>query len=161
MKKRLLSMLMAVLMIASLVPAVALADSTITGHANCDVTTVNIGVDPAAKQAGIEFAYCKTHDTVVKELKVTPFADKAAQNKCAALGHNFKAVELQAADCEDKGITITICADCGVLLENSYKETEATGHVWGGFTAYVKPNCENDGWGYAICQKCKLSLIHI
>ena len=155
MKKRLLSMLMAVLMIASLVPAVALADSTITGHANCDVTTVNIGVDPAAKQAGIEFAYCKTHDTVVKELKVTPFADKAAQNKCAALGHNFKAVELQAADCEDKGITITICADCGVLLENSYKETEATGHVWGGFTAYVKPNCENDGWGYAICQKCK------
>lgn len=155
MKKRLLSMLMAVLMIASLVPAVALADSTITGHANCDVTTVNIGVDPAAKQAGIEFAYCKTHDAVVKALKVTPFADKAAQHKCAALGHNWKSVELQAADCEDIGITITICADCGVLLENSYKETEATGHVWGGFTAYVKPTCEKDGWGYAICQKCK------
>lgn len=127
-------MLMAVLMIASLVPAVAMADGN---HANCDVTTVNIGVDPAAKQAGIEFAYCKTHDTIVKALKVTPFADKAAQNKCAALGHNFKAVELQAADCEDVGITITICANCGVLLENSYKETEATGHVWGGFTAYV------------------------
>lgn len=53
MKKRLLSMLMAVLMIASLVPATALAAGN---HANCDVLSVNIAVDAAKKQPGIEFA---------------------------------------------------------------------------------------------------------
>ena len=152
MKKRLLSMLMAVLMIASLVPAVALADSN---HANCDVLSVNIAVDPAKKQAGIEFAYCNTDNEVVKELKVTPFADKAAINKCAALGHNWKTVELQAAACDKEGIAITVCADCGTYKDNSIKYAEAKGHVYGDFTVVVKPTCENDGWGYAICTVCK------
>lgn len=152
MKKRLLSMLMAVLMIASLVPATALADSN---HANCDVLSVNIAVDPAKKQAGIEFAYCNTDNEVVNKLKVTPFADKAAINKCAALGHNWKTVELQAAACDKEGIAITVCADCGTYKDNSIKYAEAKGHVYGDFTVYVKPTCENDGWGYAICTVCK------
>ena len=147
MKKRLLSMLMAVLMIASLVPAVALADSN---HANCDVLSVNIAVDPAKKQAGIEFAYCNTDNEVVKQLKVTPFADKAAINKCAALGHNWKTVELQAAACDKEGIAITVCADCGTYKDNSIKYAEAKGHVYGDFTVVVKPTCENDGWGSSL-----------
>ena len=152
MKKRLLSMLMAVLMIASLVPATALAAGN---HANCDVLSVNIAVDAAKKQPGIEFAYCNTDNEVVKELKVTPFADKADVNKCAALGHNWKTVELQAAACEKKGISLTYCADCGTYKTRSLDITKAAGHTYVDFTAFVKPTCKNDGWGYAVCKDCK------
>ena len=157
MKKRLLSMLMAVLMIASLVPAVALADSTTAAHAGHDVLTVSTPVDAAAKQAGIEFAYCNDDNVILKELKVTPFAEKADVNKCAALGHNWKSVELQAATCTHKGIAITICSNCGTLKTDSYKTTDATGHVYAatGFGVVVKPVCEKDGWGYAVCANCK------
>lgn len=152
MKKRLLSMLMAVLMIASLVPATAMAAGN---HANCDVLSVNIAVDAAKKQPGIEFAYCNTDNEVVKELKVTPFADKADVNKCAALGHNWKTVELQAAACEKKGISLTYCADCGTYKTGSLDITKAAGHTYVDFTAFVKPTCKNDGWGYAVCKDCK------
>ena len=58
MKKRLLSMLMAVLMIASLVPATALAAPVVDKHADHDVLTVNITADAAAKQPGIKFKFC-------------------------------------------------------------------------------------------------------
>lgn len=59
-------MLMAVLMIASLVPATALADGN---HANCDVLSVNIAVDAAKKQPGIEFAYCNTTTKLSNSLR--------------------------------------------------------------------------------------------
>ena len=152
MKKRLLSMLMAVLMIASLVPAVALADSN---HANCDVLTVSIKADAAAKQPGVEFAYCNTDNVVVKQLKVTPFADKAAINKCAALGHNWKVVELQAAGCDKVGLSYTYCADCGTYKNGSFAKTDAKAHVYNDFSVVVKPTCTKDGWGYAVCKDCK------
>lgn len=152
MKKRLLSMLMAVLMIASLVPATALAAGT---HANCDVLTVNIAVNATAKQPGIEYAYCNTDNVEVKALKVTPFAEQADVNKCAALGHNWKTVELQAAACEKKGISLTYCADCGTYKAGSLDITKAAGHTYVDFTAFVKPTCTKDGWGYAVCKDCK------
>ena len=57
MKKRLLSMLMAVLMIASLVPATALAaDVCPKDH---KTVTVSIKADAAAKQPGVEVVICK------------------------------------------------------------------------------------------------------
>ncbi len=113
MKKRLLSMLMAVLMIASLVPATALAAGT-DDHAKHDVLSVNIAVDAAKKQPGIVFEYCNTDSTeanpvILKDLEVTPFAE--ASDIC--LRHSTKTVELQAATCDKPSIKLTYCPVCG------------------------------------------------
>lgn len=57
MKKRLLSMLMAVLMIVSLVPAVALADTNTCNHQN--VSEIVVEKNATAKQPGITAKVCK------------------------------------------------------------------------------------------------------
>ena len=153
MKKRLLSMLMAVLMIASLVPAVAMADGA---HANCDVLSVNIAVDAAKKQPGIEFEYCnsdstKDHNVILKDLKVTPFAE--ASDIC--LRHSTKTVELQAATCDKPSIKLTYCPVCGTAaadaLQISWKNV---GHSYTKFVVKQAPTCEEPGWGYTVCDKC-------
>ena len=60
MKKRLISMLMAVLMIASLLPASAvLADDTAEGTHVHQYTTVSIKKDAEKKTPGVEFKVCK------------------------------------------------------------------------------------------------------
>lgn len=153
MKKRLLSMLMAVLMIASLVPAVAMADGA---HANCDVLSVNIAVDAAKKQPGIEFEYCNSESTennpvILKTLKVTPFAE--ASDIC--LRHSTKTVELQAATCDKPSIKLTYCPVCGTAaadaLQISWKNV---GHSYTKFVVKQAPTCTEPGWGYTVCDKC-------
>lgn len=153
MKKRLLSMLMAVLMIASLVPATALAAGP---HANCDVLSVNIAVDAAKKQPGIEFEYCnsdstKDHDVILKALEVTPFAE--ASDIC--LRHSTKTVELQAATCDKPSIKLTYCPVCGTAaadaLQISWKNV---GHSYTKFVVKQAPTCNEPGWGYTVCDKC-------
>lgn len=153
MKKRLLSMLMAVLMIASLVPATALAAGP---HANCDVLSVNIAVDAAKKQPGIEFEYCnsdstKGHDVILKALEVTPFAE--ASDIC--LRHSTKTVELQAATCDKPSIKLTYCPVCGTAaadaLQISWKNV---GHSYTKFVVKQAPTCNEPGWGYTVCDKC-------
>lgn len=153
MKKRLLSMLMAVLMIASLVPAVAMADGA---HAKCDVLSVNIAVDAAKKQPGIEFEYCnsdstKDHDVILKALEVTPFAE--ASDIC--LRHSTKTVELQAATCDKPSIKLTYCPVCGTAaadaLQISWKNV---GHSYTKFVVKQAPTCTEPGWGYTVCDKC-------
>ena len=153
MKKRLLSMLMAVLMIASLVPAVAMADGA---HANCDVLSVNIAVDAAKKQPGIEFEYCnsdstKDHNVILKALEVTPFAE--ASDIC--LRHSTKTVELQAATCDKPSIKLTYCPVCGTAaadaLQISWKNV---GHSYTKFVVKQAPTCTEPGWGYTVCDKC-------
>ena len=54
MKKRLISMLMAVLMIASLLPAAALAETTATDTHEHKYTTVSIKKDAEKKTPGVE-----------------------------------------------------------------------------------------------------------
>ncbi len=159
MKKRLLSMLMAVLMIASLVPAAALADGATdkcwSNHEN--VFSYEVKVDAAAKQPGVNVKVCNDCGEVLKQDFVA-FADKADIQKCALAGHNWKTVELQPASCTNVGVQITYCATCGsVDPDTAVNVTVATEqkHVFGDFTVVVKPTCNNDGWGYAICQNCK------
>lgn len=59
MKKRLISMLMAVLMIASLLPATALAETTATDTHEHKYTTVSIKKDAEKKTPGVEYKVCK------------------------------------------------------------------------------------------------------
>ena len=59
MKKRLISMLMAVLMIASLLPAAALAEATATDTHEHKYTTVSIKKDAEKKTPGVEYKVCK------------------------------------------------------------------------------------------------------
>ena len=151
MKKRLLSMLMAVLMIASLVPAVALADGTCT-HAKDDVTAISVDPDAAKKQPGLDIKVCnKCGDVIMAD--ITPFAD--ANDICAAK-HTFKTFELQAATCEKLSIKVAYCTVCGTAAENPVIVSEPTDshHVYTQFKVVSKPGCTWEGWGYTVCDKC-------
>ena len=151
MKKRLLSMLMAVLMIASLVPATALADEPCT-HAKDDVTAISVDPDAAKKQPGLDIEVCNKCGKVLKA-DITPFVD--AKDICATK-HTFKTFELQAATCEKLSIKVAYCTVCGTAAENPVIVSEPTDshHVFSKFTVVSKPTCEIEGWGYTVCDKC-------
>ena len=151
MKKRLLSMLMAVLMIASLVPATALAAPT-CDHA--DTFSYSVKVDAAAKQPGVNVVVCNDCGAILKA-DVVYFAEKTDMQKCANVGHNWKTVELQKATCEQVGVKLTYCATCGVAGNDPVAVEDAKDHVYNDFTVVVKPTCKEDGWGYALCENCK------
>ena len=91
-------MLMAVLMIVSLVPGMALADTDYV---------INIKADAAAKQPGIQVTATNNgYDVTIKA-----FGTEAECDTCKHT--NLKTVELIKATCEAKGLTVTYCADCG------------------------------------------------
>lgn len=148
MKKRLLSMLMAVLMIASLVPAVALAAPADCDHA--DGVVISIKKDAAAKQPGIEVVLCNDCDTY--DVKVVKFAkDRDTCKVCK----NPVTKEIVAASCELPGVTITYCGDCGQPYgQNAVEMPKALGHNYDTFKVVKAPTCQYDGWGYALCKNC-------
>lgn len=99
-------MLMAVLMIASLVPAVALADGA-CAHPDKSITEISIKNDAAKKQPGLDIKVCNDCGKVLTAV-VTPFADK--KDICLDGRHTFKNEVLQAATCEKPSITVSYCA---------------------------------------------------
>ena len=148
MKKRLLSMLMAVLMIVSLVPAVALADGSICEHKN--VSEIVVEKNATAKQPGITAKVCKDCGEV-EWCNVTPFVTK--RNYCTTCT-NPVTVEVQKATCTEAGLTVTYCGTCGQQIDGIAAKGEAAlGHDYA-FTVVVKPTCNKDGWGYAQCKVC-------
>ena len=148
MKKRLLSMLMAVLMIVSLVPAVALADGSNCEHKN--VSEIVVEKNATAKQPGITAKVCKDCGEV-EWCNVTPFVTK--RNYCTTCT-NPVTVEVQKATCTEAGLTVTYCGTCGQQIDGIAAKGEAAlGHDYA-FTVVVKPTCNKDGWGYAQCKVC-------
>lgn len=153
MKKRLLSMLMAVLMIASLVPATALAVDNGCEHADKSITEISIKNDAAKKQPGLDIKVCNDCGKVLNAV-VTPFADK--KDICPDGRHTFKNEVLQVATCEKPSITVSYCAVCGTGATEPVAVSDITkvGHVYTQFTVVEKPTCEKYGWGYTVCDKC-------
>ena len=148
MKKRLLSMLMAVLMIASLVPATALAaDADACNHAN--VQTVSIEKNAAAKIPGVEAEVCADCGEVI-DYDITPFAE--FRDQCIVC-KNPVTKEVQAAACGQVGLTVTYCGTCGNDMGIAPKGVAALKHDLV-FTVVDKPTCTEDGWGYAQCKVC-------
>lgn len=150
MKKRLLSMLMAVLMIASLVPATALVASADCDHA--DTFSYSITNDAAKKQPGLDIQVCNKCGEILKAV-VTPFAD--LKDICKD-SHTFKSEVLQASNCEKPSITVTYCSKCGTGADKPVmvSDLEKVGHVYTKFTVVGQPTCQDYGWGYTICDKC-------
>lgn len=146
MKKRLLSMLMAVLMIVSLVPGMALADDV--------KPVIDIKADAAAKQPGITVTVKSTNnDGAVTDYKVEIKAFAKQADVCDAGKHVPVTKELIVADCGKAGLTVTYCSACGkdlnknVVTPNLHHDCE--------FTVVAAPVCAKaDGWGYAVCKKC-------
>ena len=139
MKKRLLSMLMAVLMIVSLVPGMALADDV--------KPVIDIKADAAAKQPGI--VVTETKDGY--DVTITPFLTKT-KDQCKPACTNLVSKELITATCEHAGLTVYYCGTCGKQMMNP-KVDKALAHD-AEFTVVVEPTCEAAGWGYAVCTKC-------
>lgn len=148
MKKRLLSMLMAVLMIVSLVPAVALADTNTCNQQN--VSEIVVEKNATAKQPGITAKVCKDCGEVVS-CNVAPFVTR--RNYCTTCT-NPVTVVVQKATCTEAGLTVTYCGTCGQQIDGIAAKGEAAlGHDYA-FTVVVKPTCNKDGWGYAQCKVC-------
>ncbi len=171
MKKRLISMLMAVLMIASLLPASAvLAEETTACMHRGDVTEVSVKEDRAKKVAGVKAVICNDCGAILKSkddrtvsadgVTITPFATKLL-HKCKT----SKIVVVQKAGCEQPGLTVSYCADCGKKFpvkdfkdkdgKDTYFEGEkALVHNYSDFHVEVAPTCLYDGWGYVVCKNC-------
>lgn len=148
MKKRLLSMLMAVLMIVSLVPAVALADNATA--VDPTKTVIDITKDAAAKQPGIKAVIDKADGKVIS-CEITAFAKY--KDQCEVCKTPVT-VEVQKASCDEAGLTVTYCSTCGKAIKGiAPKGVAATGHDWT-FKVVTEPTCTKPGWGYAQCKVC-------
>ena len=166
MKKRLISMLMAVLMIASLLPAAAVFAGAEEAAPECKhETTKTVKVqdkDTEKKLPGIEAVVC-TECGEVTDVNITRFKEDSWFIKCKHKTN--KVVEVQKVACEQFGLTVSYCADCGYEVkvkelaakegETAYfKGEKAIAHNFSDFHVEVKPVCNNDGWGYVVCKLC-------
>lgn len=163
MKKRLISMLMAVLMIASLLPASAVFAADDTAKHTHVVKTVKVqDKDTEKKLPGIEAVVC-TECGEVTDVTITRFKEDGLLIKCKHKTN--KVVEVQKVACEQFGLTVSYCADCGYEVkvkelaakegETAYfKGEKAIAHNFSDFHVEVKPTCKVDGWGYVVCKLC-------
>lgn len=160
MKKRLISMLMAVLMIASLLPASAVfaAETTACTHTNKE--TVTVEKDTKNKVAGVSATICRDCGEVDGAVTITQFA-----NKWIHTCKTNKIVVVQKAGCDKVGLTVSYCVDCGKAFnvkdfkdkdgKDTYFESEkALVHNYSDFHVEVAPTCLYDGWGYVLCKLC-------
>ena len=163
MKKRLISMLMAVLMIASLLPASAVFAADDAGTCACmNKQTVKVEKDAKNKVPGIEAVVCKDCGKVTN-ITITRFKEDGWLIKCKH--ETNKVVEVQKAGCEKVGLTVSYCADCGKefpvkdFKDKDGKDTYFDGekalvHNYSDFHVEVAPTCQYDGWGYVVCKNC-------
>ena len=99
MKKRLISMLMAVLMIASLLPAAALAEAPATDTHEHKYTTVSIKKDAEKKTPGVEYKVCKECGKIdTKSISIKAFALLWNQCRKCEIG---KTMIVKAASCRN------------------------------------------------------------
>ena len=162
MKKRLISMLMAVLMIASLLPASAVLAEETGMCAHTNKQTVKVEKDAKNKVPGIEAAVCKDCGKVT-DITITRFKEDGWLIKCKH--ETNKVVDVQKAGCDKVGLTVSYCADCGEAFpvkdfkdkdgKDTYFEGEkALVHNYSDFHVEVAPTCLYDGWGYVLCKLC-------
>ena len=161
MKKRLISMLMAVLMIASLLPASAVFAANEAGTcAHTNTQAVSVEKDAKDKVAGVSATVCMDCGEVVGDVTITPFA-----NKWIHTCKTNKIVVVQKAGCDKVGLTVSYCADCGKKFpvkdfkdkdgKDTYFEGEkALVHNYSDFHVEVAPTCQYNGWGYVVCKNC-------
>ncbi len=143
-------MLMAVLMIASLVPATALAADTSAD----DEYVINQKADAEKKLPGITVKEVKTGD-VVTGYDVTIKAFAKVKDQCKTCTDLVTKV-LIAPTCELPGLTVYYCGTCGKPMMDALDSklvAEALGHSYA-FTVVEKPTCTESGWGYAVCSVC-------
>ncbi len=161
MKKRLISMLMAVLMIASLLPASAvLADDAADNCAkgNHEYTTVKIQKDTEKKTPGVEVKVCK-HCNYIDESTISIKAFALLWNQCKPC-EKGKTMTVITATCRNDGLTVSYCEKCGKAFANkdfgnkAYKIEDALDHVYGEFKVIQAPKCTTPGYGYAVCKLC-------
>lgn len=166
MKKRLISMLMAVLMIASLLPAAALAGDdtadTKCTHEKTSVVTVT-KVDAKNKVPGIKATVCDACGEV-QGVQIEKFSSTSWLT-CRKGCETNKVVEVQKAACGQFGLTVSYCVKCGKEFAVSelssnpetkayYKAEAPLKHIYDAFTVEAAPTCANDGWGYVKCTRC-------
>ena len=163
MKKRLISMLMAVLMIASLLPASAvLAEETTTVCEHEDTKAVIVvPMDVKNKVPRVTAKVCSACGEVV-DVTINSFV--ASWRECRKCETN-KLLVAQKASCGQFGLTVSYCEKCGKAFpveqlaakagqKSAWKAEAPLTHNYDNFTVYQKPTCIKDGWGYVLCKNC-------
>ena len=163
MKKRLISMLMAVLMIASLLPASALAAGADVCPADPEsgdhqYTTVSIKKDADAKTPGVSVKVCKNCGEI-DESSISIKAFALLWDQCRTCKEG-KTMTVITASCRNPGLVVSYCAECGKAFaakdfgNKAYKVEDALEHVYSDFKVIQEPTCTESGYGYAICKLC-------
>ena len=157
MKKRLISMLMAVLMIASLLPASAVMAGN-EAAPNCEhkdtKAVIVVQMDVKNKVPRVTAKVCKDCGEIVN-VTIARFALIACKN-C----ETNKLLVAQKATCNQPGLTVSYCEKCGSAVKiekfgnKAWKAEAPLKHVYDVFTVEQKPTCANDGWGYVVCKNC-------
>lgn len=161
MKKRLLSLLMAVLMLVSLVPAVYADGDTTATTDTCEhknATTITVKKDADNKTPGVEYKFCGDCGEIFGTLTIKPFVS-LSWNQCKTCEKGATMV-VKEATCDEQGLIVSYCEKCGKEFANkdfanaSYKIVEELGHVWDEFFVLQQPTCSVPGNGYAVCKVC-------
>lgn len=161
MKKRLLSLLMAVLMLVSLVPAVYAADGSTDTTATCEhknATTITVKKDADNKTPGVEVKFCKDCGEFLDKPTIKPFVS-LSWNQCNTCEKGATMVVKEAA-CDEQGLVVSYCVKCGKAFESkdlngaAFEIVDKLGHVWDEFFVLKQPTCDTSGNGYAVCKVC-------
>ena len=164
MKKRLISMLMAVLMIASLLPAsVVMADNEAAPKCEHKDTkaVIVVQMDVKNKVPRVTAKVCKDCGEVV-DVTINSFV--ASWRECRKCETN-KLLVAQKASCGQFGLTVSYCEKCGKAFpveqlaakagqKSAWKAEAPLTHNYDNFTVEQKPTCIKDGWGYVVCKNC-------
>lgn len=133
-------MLMAVLMIASLVPATALAADTAADDYLYSQKADATKGEPGITVKGTDNGY---------DVTITPFAK--VKNQCEVCTQLVKKVIFKES-CIKDGLTVYYCGKCGKEMMQPLV-TEKVAHKYA-FTVKVEPTCTDNGWGFAKCTVC-------
>lgn len=136
-------------------------------------------IDPSCTKDGYTFLECENCPFTAKtdiipseghiltaKVVVSPTCTKEGytEGKCAVCGetvytdivaplsHNLIKENTVSPSCETQGYTTYKCTDCGYCTMSDF--TDAVGHIYGETFTVTAADCENDGTGKCLCERC-------
>lgn len=158
MKKRMLTMLLALVMIMAVVPFTAMAAEETCDH-HSSYGTLTESVDSDCIHRGAVHILCKRCGEVLRS-NYTPLAPHkyGADYKCTVCGtscnkHDYDAVVTKAATCTEAGSKTQTCKECGYI--KTVQTIKALGHKFTDSIEGLAATCTVDGYtAHKECSVC-------